>query len=545
MSIDSIKVTGFEDAIYIPKTKENKSAKIPEIEYTTEFDQTLSLDKSTTIVHSYGGVFSRFVDSGIEFSSLKDLIEHYRTIEFYPDLAKAIQHIIMEIFPVDIHDKYVDITFKEDSTIPEKIKTTVHKEFDRLYDIVDNAIGLESLFHSWYVDGRMALYKVIDTKKQKDGIINVQQLDPTNLFPVTLVEDVRVGRINKTKVNSSFFVYKPDNGFSQSIGRAGRIYSSQIQLDRELVTFVASGLRDSSVGYLHPCVKPVNALMMLEDAAVVYRIAHAPERRVFYVDVGSLPTKAADAYLKQVIRENAVQMKYDASTGTVQSRKKNVMSMLENIYLPRREGGKGTEVTTLPGGANLDQIADLEYAKRNVRQATNVPLSRFDDASSMSGLGFAARSMELSKDEMVFSKFVRRLKKQFFSLFFDLLKTQLVLKNVAKSSEVDNILSDIILVYPTSNMIEREIQLNNIEQQVQIMTQLDGYVGKWWTPNEVHKQIFGRTDEDILKFNEDLATSAATTVGTSADMEDPNFMTDDGSIPNIDTSKLDIDEKEV
>jgi hypothetical protein len=280
---------------------------------------------------------------------------------------------------------------------------------------------------------------------------------------------------------------------------------------------------------------------MMEDSAVIYRIARAPERRIFYVDVGSLPTKAADAYVKQVIRENATQMNFDTTTGTIKSKKKNVLSMLEDIYLPRREGGRGTEVSTLPGGANLDQIADIEYHKRNVRQATNIPLSRFDDQSTGSGLGFAARAMELSKDEMVFSKYIRKLKQRFFQpLLFDLLKTQLALKNIVKDDEFDQISSDLKLYFPTSNYMEREIQLNNIEQQVAIITQLDQFVGKWWSPNEVHTQIFGRSPDDILKFNTDLVSSAASTMG-AGDMPDANGGEDGG---NIDTSNIGVDSVE-
>lgn len=516
--MDSVlNVTGFEDVIYIPKEKGKKNV-IPDIQYTTEFDQTLNLDSNTTIIQSVHGMYSRYVDSGLEFSNLKDLINNYRAIEYYPDVAKAIQHIIMEIFPVDISDKYVSINFKDSSTIPENIRKKTFEEFDYLYNLVDEAIGVELLFHSWYVDGRCAVYKIIDTKNPKNGIINVSQLDPLNLFPIAVVETIQAGQLQKIKVTGEYFVYKPTTNISKNISYGRYMSSNQLRLDKNLVAYQASGLRDDIVGYLHPCVKPVNIMVQLEDSAAIYRIARAPERRIFYVGVGDLPPKAADEYVKRVIKENATQMSFDTETGSIKSKKRNVLSVLDDIYLPRRDNGRGTEVSTLPSGANLDQIADIEMFRRNVRQATNVPLSRFDDQSSPSMLGFAARALEASKDEMVFGKFTKKLKKQFFKLFLDLLKTQLIFKNIVKENEADDFMSDIELIFPISNMMERQIMLNNIEQQANIMSTLDNFVGKYWSMDDVHRQIFGRTDEEIKKFNIDLMNSAATAMPTGQDM---------------------------
>jgi hypothetical protein len=497
----SVFTTGMRNSIVIPKSK-IKDDIVPSIEYTTKFDDTLNLEGNSGIIN--GNYGSMYLESMPEFQNLRDIIVYYRIIENYPDVAKAIMHIELEIFPPDpSNNYYIDIEFDSRSKVPKNTQQRIVEEFRSIINMVDTAYGCERLFHIWYVDGRCCLYKVIDNEYPNKGILDIQVIDPINLFPIKVVEPTMINGVEKIKIVEEFYVYQP-NSTNSLTPYYSSISKQNIQIDKDLITYNHSGHRNSSLGYLHSAIKPVNVLSMVEDAAVIYRIARAPERRVFYVDVGSLPTKSANAYLQQVIRENSSKISYDAKFGEIKSTKQNSLPMLEDLFLPRREGSKGTEVDTLQGGQQLGEINDIEYFQKKLRQSLYVPMSRFEE-ETMTQFGLSTNTAELSRDEMLFHKFANKLKRQHFKLYLDLLKTQCILKGIIKPIDWEQLQYDISPIFPKSNLIERQMELNKIQTEVDILRDVSDYIGKFYTNTEIHKIVLGRSNEEIEEYKRNVS----------------------------------------
>ena len=384
-----------------------------------------------TIDIAGGGFFGQILDQDGRERTEIDLIRRYRDIAQQPECDTAIEDIVNEGIISNEDDIAVQITLDR-LPFPEKIKRKIRTEFMEVLRLLHFEAKGHDVFRRWYVDGRIFFHKIIDTKNPKQGIVELRYIDPTK---IKKVRQIKKQKDNKSGVDmvegiEEYFLYNEKGMNSAGMGGSG----SGMKIAGDAIAYVPSGSIDGNSGrvlsYLHKAIKPVNQLRMIEDALVIYRISRAPERRIFYIDVGNLPKIKAEQYLKDVMNRYRNKLVYDASTGEIRD-DRNHMSMLEDFWLPRREGGRGTEITTLPGGSNLGEIDDIVYFQRKLYRSLNVPISRLEAETGFS-LG---RSTEITRDELKFTKFVQRLRKKFTPLFTDVLKTQLVLKGIISIEE--------------------------------------------------------------------------------------------------------------
>ena len=386
------------------------------------------------------GFYGQYLDIEGVYRSEHDLIKRYREMAIHPECDNAIEDVVNEALVSDLYDSPVEIELSN-LNATESLKKKIREEFKYLKEIMDFDRKCHEIFRNWYVDGRLYYLKVIDTKNPQAGIQELRYIDPMKMRYVrqekktndrNLVNLNRIGR-EDTKIYiapelEEYFIYTPTPNYPTGMisGAAGK---QGVKIAKDSITYCTSGLVDRNKGtvlsYLHKAIKALNQLRMIEDSLVIYRLSRAPERRIFYIDVGNLPKVKAEQYLKEVMSRYRNKLVYDASTGEVRDDRK-FMSMLEDFWLPRREGGRGTEITTLPGGQNLGELSDIEYFQKKLYRALGVPESRIANDGGFN-LG---RSSEILRDELKFSKFVGRLRKRFANMFNDMLRTQLILKNI-------------------------------------------------------------------------------------------------------------------
>ena len=391
-----------------------------------------SPDDGTTTI-SAGGHFGQYMDMEVTAKNDIDLIKRYREIAQHPECDMAIEDIINEVIVSDERDASVSVSLDK-LMISDNIKMKVRDEFDEVLRLLNFDEKGHDIFRRWYVDGRIYFHKVIDPKSPRKGLTEIRYIDPRKIKKVrevTKKRDTQGKGVEMIEATAEWFVYN-EKGISAANTNSG------LKISPDSITYVTSGVIDQTknmvMGHLHKAIKPTNQLRMIEDAVVIYRIVRAPERRIFYVDVGNLPKVKAESYLRDVMARYRNKLVYDASTGEVRDDRKH-MSMLEDFWLPRREGAKGTEVQTLSGGQNLGEISDVEYFQKKLYQSLNVPMSRLD---SQNGFNMG-RAAEITRDELKFTKFVQRLRKRFTSVFNDILKTQLVLKGIITIEDWVNI----------------------------------------------------------------------------------------------------------
>jgi len=372
------------------------------------------------------------------------------------------------------------------------------------------------LFRKWYVDGRVYFHKVVDAKNTKRGIVDLRNIDPIKIKKVRNIEKERdpktkIERISKIE---EFYVFN-DKGFDKSSAAEG----NTVRIAPEAVTYTTSGLLDYTknvvIGYLHKALKTANQLSMMEDALVIYRISRAPERRIFYIDVGNLPKAKAEQYLADVMNRYKNKLVYNADTGEIKDDRKH-MSMLEDFWLPRREGGRGTEITTLPGGQNLADIDDIEYFKKKLYQSLNVPSSRME-ADNGFNMG---RASEISRDELKFNKFTNRLQKKFGRVFTDILKTQLVLKEIVTGEEFDKFKDFLLYDYATDNHFTELKDAEILRERLDTLSQAADYVGKYYSDEYVRKYILRQTEEDIRIIDQQIKDEGGNEEGGNEDDDD-------------------------
>jgi hypothetical protein len=358
------------------------------------------------------------------------------------------------------------------------------------------------LFRKWYVDGRIYFHKVVDSKRPKLGIVDLRNVDPIKIKKVRNIEKEKDPRtkIDRIKKIEEFYMFN-DKGFDKSTATEG----VTVKIAPEAVTYTTSGLLDYTknvvIGYLHKALKTANQLSMLEDALVIYRISRAPERRIFYIDVGNLPKAKAEQYLADVMNRYKNKLVYNADTGEIKDDRKH-MSMLEDFWLPRREGGRGTEITTLPGGQNLDDIADIEYFKKKLYQSLNVPASRME-ADNGFNMG---RASEISRDELKFNKFTNRLQKKFARVFTDILKTQLVLKEIVSGEEFDKVKDFFQYDYATDNHFTELKDAEIIRERIDTLSNVSDYVGTYYSKEWVRKYVLRQSEEDIKLIDKQISS---------------------------------------
>tara|TARA_A100000164_G_scaffold330870_1_gene319649 strand:- start:909 stop:2237 length:1329 start_codon:yes stop_codon:yes gene_type:complete len=390
------------------------------------------------------------------------------------------------------------------------VKKAIVQEFDGVLRMLDFNVRAQDYFRRWYIDGRIFFHKVIDTEKQKEGIKDVRYVDPRKIRKVREIKKEKDKKNNITLVKDvqEYFVFD-EKGIAtnnQLSYRTDVVNDKAIKVSKDAVTYCTSGLVDQDrnipLSYLHKAIRPANQLRMMENAVVIYRITRAPERRIFYIDVGNLPTGKAEQYLKDVMSRYRNKLVYDSDTGEIRDDKK-FMSMLEDFWLPRKEGGRGTEIQTLPGGANLGEIEDVVYFQKKLYQSLNVPISRLEQQT---GLNFG-RSAEITRDELKFTKFVSKLRNRFSGIFDDLLKTQLILKGVINEEEWPDIKNDLQYLYAQDAYYTESKEQEILRSRLEILNGVVPFIGQLFSKEYVQKNIMRFSDEEISLMDGQIAAS--------------------------------------
>jgi hypothetical protein len=448
-----------------------------------------------------GGAYGSFVDFDGNIRNEAELIRRYREVSLVPECDSAIEDIINECITSDSSDRIVSLDLR-DVKLSDGIKKKIQDEFAYILSLMKFNQNSHEIFRKWYVDGRIYLHKVVNSSREKAGIVDLRIIDPLKIKKVRNVEKEKDKKgIEKITKIEEYFIFN-DKGFDKT-GSAGE--GATLKIAPEAVTYTTSGLLDYTknvvIGYLHKALKTANQLSMMEDALVIYRISRAPERRIFYIDVGNLPKAKAEQYLADVMNKYRNKLVYNAQTGEIKDDRKH-MSMMEDFWLPRREGGRGTEISTLPGGQNLSEIEDIEYFKKKLYQSLNVPRSRME-ADNGFNMG---RASEISRDELKFNKFTNRLQKKFARVFIDVLKTQLVLKEIVSAEEFDQVKDFMQFDYATDNHFTELKDAEIMRERLDTLSQAQEYIGKYFSHEYVRKYILRQTEDEMIVLNKQIET---------------------------------------
>ena len=446
-----------------------------------------------------GGYYGQYVDLDGNFKTEYDMVKKYREMAMHPEVDSAIEDIVHEAIVADQNDTPVQINL-DNLEVSDSVKSMVRQEFEYIRNLFGFDMKAHEMFRRWYIDGRMYYHKVIDLNDPAKGILELRYIDPHKIK--------KVRQINKPKTADEFMKY--DFGKSEEYfiynpkGLNNTSANSGIKIAKDAITYVTSGIMDTNrnivLSYLHKAIKVLNQLRMIEDSLVIYRISRAPERRIFYIDVGNLPKVKAEQYLREVMGRYRNKLVYDAATGEIRDDRK-YMSMMEDFWLPRREGGRGTEITTLPGGQNLGELTDVQYFQTKLYKALNVPAGRLDSTTSFN-LG---RSSEITRDELKFTKFVGKLRKKFSDIFQDTLKTQLILKGVIAPEDWEDMKEHIQYDYLYDNHFTELKNLEMMNEKLQILAQMDPYVGKYFSTDYIRKEILGQTEKQMEEIDAEMA----------------------------------------
>jgi len=448
------------------------------------------------------GFFGSYVDIEGVYRNENELIRRYRSMALYPECDSAIEDIVNEAIVSDTNDSPVSIELSN-LNASDGIKKKLREEFKYILELLDFDKKAHEIFRNWYIDGRLYYNKVIDQKNPQDGIQELRYIDSAKMKYVRQVKKTRNDGLARSEQDNpatynfpeleEYFIYSP--GGSNQYGSAP---TKGIKLTKDSVTYCTSGLVDrnkgSTLSWLHKSIKPLNQLMMIEDSLVIYRLSRAPERRIFYIDVGNLPKQKAEAYLRDVMQRYRNKLVYDANTGEIRDDKK-FMSMMEDFWLPRREGGRGTEITTLPGGQNLGEISDINYFQKKLYRSLNVPETRLQGDSGFS----MGRSSEILRDEVKFSKFVGRMRKRFSEMFSDMLKTQLILKNIITPEDWEYMSDHIQYDFLYDNHFAELKDAELLRERLTLAEQTMQYVGKYYSNDYVRRSVLRQTDEEIIE----------------------------------------------
>jgi len=441
------------------------------------------------------GFYSEFLDIEGQTKTESDLIRRYRSTSEHPECDLAIEDIINESINVDEYKQSVAIN-TDNLPYSSKIKKRIRDEFSQVLKLLDFSNKAHDVFRRWYIDGRLHFHKIIDEDDPQKGIQELRYIDALKIKRVRKVEKAETKKKSPSlKIVEDYYVYH-ENGVSNiNVGSTGSLGAS-IKITADAIANCPSGLFDPSkalvLGYLHKAIKPVNQLRMIEDAVVIYRISRAPERRIFYIDVGNLPKVKAEQYLKDVMNRYRNKLVYNATTGEIRDDRQH-MSMLEDFWLPRREGGRGTEITTLPGGQNLGEIDDIVYFQRKLYRSLNIPVSRLESESGFS-LG---RGAEITRDEVKFTKFVQKLRSKFNVLFNDILKTQLILKGVIAEEDWQGIKENLSYNYIKDGHYAEMRDMDVLRERLEILNSMEPYIGDWFSKEYVQKHVFRWTQDEI------------------------------------------------
>lgn len=494
-----MKLFGFE--LKRVQKQGNENEKLPSIVPKVD-------DDGAGYVTASGSHYGQYIDiNGDNAKDNAELIMKYRGIATHPEVDAAIEDIVNESITGSELESSVQLNLDGIET-SDKIKKLMMDEFDDVCSMLNfNELG-HDIFRSWYVDGRIVYHLVVNESNLKAGIQEIRPIDSTKVRKVKEVKYKKDLKSNAKIVDKvdEFYVFQEKNNTTNAV-----------KLSPDAVSYVTSGLTDPSrkrvVSYLHKAIKPINQLRMMEDSLVIYRLARAPERRIFYIDVGNLPANKAEQHMKDIMNRYRNKLVYDASTGNLKDDRKH-MSMLEDFWLPRREGGRGTEISTLPGGENLGQIDDIIYFQKRLYRSLNVPIARLEQETQFS-LG---RSTEISRDEVKFQKFIDRLRKRFSSLFLGILKKQLLLKGIITEQDWEDWKNDIQIDYVRDNHFTELKNSELLKERLGTLDQISQYVGEYFSREWVMKNVMMMNDEDIEEMKQQVEAENAK--GDDEDEED-------------------------
>jgi len=435
-----------------------------------------------------GGYYGMVMDLDGVIKNENDLIRRYREVATYSDCDGAIEDIVSEAVVYDEEDQTVTINL-DDVDVSENIKKKIRIEFDEVLKLLKFQDRAHEIFRTWYVDGRLYFHILLDEKNLKQGIVELRYIDPRKIRRIKNVIKSRTPQgVEVVKEIQEYYLYN-DKGITEQTTQG-------VKLSLDSVVYVPSGFFDANSGmmmsYLHKAIKPTNQLKMIEDSLVIYRISRAPERRIFYVDVGNLPKLKAEQYVNDIMNKFRNKIVYDATTGEVRDDRRH-LSMMEDFWMPRREGGKGTEITTLPGGQNLGEIQDIEYFQQKLYRALNVPIGRLQEQQGFS----IGRAQEISRDEVKFNKFIVRLRTKFSHLFTDALRVQLIAKNIMRPEDWELIKQDIRYNYVIDNHYA-ELKDNEVLMgRLNALQLIEPYLGKFYSMDWVKKNVLMQTEDEI------------------------------------------------
>jgi hypothetical protein len=457
------------------------------------------------------GFFGSYVDIEGVYRTEFDLIKRYREMALHPECDSAIEDIVNEAIVSDTNDSPVQIDL-DNLNASDGIKKKIRQEFKYILELLDFDKKSHEIYRNWYVDGRLYYHKVVDLKNPEAGIQELRYIDAMKMRYVrqAIKKEDNKYRVSNRNIDNpmdyafpeieEYFIYEPKMTYPTGTPAPGTLGGSNagVKMTKDSITYCTSGLVDrnkgSTLSYLHKAIKSLNQLRMIEDSLVIYRLSRAPERRIFYIDVGNLPKVKAEQYLRDVMMRYRNKLVYDASTGEVRDDKK-FMAMLEDFWLPRREGGRGTEISTLPGGQNLGEITDIEYFKKKLYRSLNVPPSRMDGEGGFN-LG---RSSEILRDEVKFSKFVARLRKRFSYMFSDMLRTQLILKNIITPEDWAKMDEHIQYDFLYDNHFAELKDAELLNERLGMVQVAEPYVGKYFSQDYVRRKILRQTDMEIIE----------------------------------------------
>src|SRR5210317_1442004 len=448
-----------------------------------------------------GGFFAPYGGFDDSARNELDLIRRYREVSLHPECDMAIEDIVNEAIVSNENQQSVQLDLNN-LKYNDSIKKAIRDSFREVLDLLNFDTKGHDIFRRWYVDGRLFYHKIIDKESPRKGITELRYVDPRKIKKVREVRKNRVdgmpGSFAMTDKYQEYFLFNEKGIHPTATSNAGGL-----QIATDAISYCPSGLIDQTnntvLSYLHKAIKPVNQLRMIEDAAVIYRIARAPERRIFKIDVGNLPKVKAEQYLRDVMARYRNKLVYDAATGEVRD-DRNYMSMLEDFWLPSREGGRGTDITTLPGGANLGEISDIEYFRAKLYRSLNVPVSRLE-ASQGFNLG---RASEITRDELKFTKFVQRLRKKFTEIFNDILRTQLVLKGIIAPEEWDSMMGDITYDFLQDGHFAELKQTELLRERLALANEMRDYIGKFFSVDYVRKHVLKQNAREVEEMDKQI-----------------------------------------
>jgi len=511
-----VQLFGFE--ISRKKTKQDNASQ-DEVNKTFALPQN---DDGAVTIQS-GAYYGTYVDLDGVVRNEIELITRYREMSMQPELETAIDEIVNEAIVNTAKDKAVEINM-DDLKQPEGVKKKIRDEFDTVLKLLNFGNMGHEIFRRWYIDGRMFYHVIIDEKRAGEGILELRYIDPRRIRKIREIQKTKDPRttIDIIKKINEYYLYN-ERGIIGAHSNLG----AKIAVDA--IVNVNSGLMDSKramvLSHLHKAIKPLNNLRMIEDATVIYRLSRAPERRIFYIDVGNMPTIKAEQYLKDIMTKYRNKLVYDSSTGEIKDDRKH-LSMLEDFWLPRREGGKGTEITTLPGAQNLGELEDVKYFERKLYKALGVPIGRLEQQP---GGGILGRATEITREELKFAKFIDRLRNKFATLFDDVLRVQLVLKKICTEEEWKEFKEDVYYDFKKDNNFDELKESELLMNRIATLQAVDPYVGRYYSMQWVRKNVLMMDDEDIEEIQAQIEEEQA--ANTPVDENGNPLPTDDQGNP--------------